>query len=312
MAARDKTPPGVLVILGPTGVGKTGSSVLVAKRLDTEIISADSMQIYRHMDIGTSKPSEDQLRVVRHHMISVVDPNEVFSSGRYIAMAVPIIERLHTEGKIPVVVGGTGLYIRAMTRGLFDAPEADWSLREELLTIERDTPGSLYARLKILDSQRANDLNSSDVRRIVRALEVCIRSGTTMSALHEQLTTPLPFKFLKIGLTRHRHELYRMIENRVDSMVRKGLVNEVQRIMAMKPCHTALQAIGYKEIARHVNGEIKLDEAVMIVKRSSKRYAKRQYTWFRKEKGVEWIDITGITDDITISDMILDRVRGGL
>ncbi len=307
-----KDNPPVLVILGPTGVGKTGASILVAQHLDSEIISADSMQIYRHMDIGTAKPSDRQLNTVKHHMINKIDPSEEFSSGKYIEQVVPVIERLHERGKIPVIVGGTGLYIKAMTRGLFDAPGADWGLREELLAIEKDEPGCLYEKLETLDPKRAGEIVPTDIRRIVRALEVCKKSGKPMSELHERLTKPLPFTFIKTGLTRDRNELYRMIENRVDVMIQEGLVDEVKRVMDMKPCHTALQAIGYKEIVRHFNGEIGLDEAIMVVKRASKRYAKRQYTWFRKEQDVNWIDSTGITDEVVMSELIIKRISDAL
>ncbi len=295
----------VLVILGPTGVGKTGASIRVAAHFDTEIISADSMQIYCSMDIGTAKPTPEEREAVVHHMIDVVGPAEEFSAGRYIEAVVPILDALHVRGRMPVIVGGTGLYIKAMTRGLFDAPDADWDLREELLAIEKDEPGGLYTRLTVLDPDRAKELIPADIRRIVRALEVCIRSGKPMSELHRDLTQPLPYEFIKIGLTRERKELYRMIDARVDTMIEKGFVDEVRKLLTMDPGRTPLQAIGYKEMIRHLKGELTLDEATTLIKRDSRRYAKRQYTWFRKEEGIHWLDITGMYDEEEIGNLII-------
>ena len=223
----------VIILLGPTGVGKTGAALLLAKKLDTEIISADSMQIYRHMDIGTAKPSREERAFVTHHMIDIVDPWENFSTGRYISMIVPIIEDLHKKGKIPVVVGGTGLYIKAMTRGIFSGPSADWTLREELLSMEKEEAGSLYAYLKKLDPEAAEKITPNDTRRIVRALEVYLKGHASISEMQQRLTQPLPYDFIKIGLSRDRKELYRIIEERVDAMIRHGLMNEVKMVMDM-------------------------------------------------------------------------------
>jgi tRNA dimethylallyltransferase len=288
------SPNKVIVILGPTGVGKTGASVLLAKAMDTEIISADSMQIYRHMDIGTAKPSREEMSGVKHHMIDMVEPSEPFSVGKYVEMVAPIIEEIHKRGKIPVMVGGTGLYIKAMTRGLFSGPSADWNLREDLLAMEAEHTGSLYARLKKLDPEAASRTMGADTRRIVRALEVCLKAETGITELQKNLTRPLPYTFILIGLTRERKELYELIEKRVDAMLAKGLVDEVRDLLRMNPGKTAMQAIGYKEIALSFRGEPSLDEAVRTIKKRSKNYAKHQFTWFRQEKGIQWLDITGL------------------
>jgi tRNA dimethylallyltransferase len=286
----------IIVLLGPTGVGKTTLSIHIAKALNTEIISADSMQIYRHMDIGTAKPGPDDLCRIRHHMIDIVDPWESFSTGKYISMVQPIIDGLHKKKKMPLVVGGTGLYIKAMTRGIFSGPSADWSLRSMLLAMDKEEPGSLFPYLKELDPEAAGKITPGDTRRIVRALEVCLTSNSRISDMQKSLTRPLPYKFIKIGITRDRKELYRMLEERVDAMARSGLVEEVRKILAMHPDRTPMQAIGYKEIAMHLEGKIPLDEAVRLVKRATKRYAKRQFTWFRKEEDIHWVDVTGISD----------------
>ena len=298
----------VIILLGPTGVGKTGTSILLAKAFDTEIISADSMQIYRGMDIGTAKPSEGQRAAVKHHMIDIVDLSEPYSVGRYIEDVKPIIETLHKKGKLPIIVGGTGLYIKAMTRGIFSGPSADWKLRDELVALEEEQNGVLYNYLQELDPDAAAKIMPADTRRIIRALEVCLKTKQGISELQQRLTKPLACEFIKIGLTRDRNELYKIIEERVDGMIKAGLVDEVKKILSMNPDKIPMQAIGYKEIAMYINGNIKLEEAVRLIKRGTKRYAKRQFTWFKKEEDIHWIDITGIHD----SNEIFMRVRQAL
>ncbi|MDP3047850.1 MAG: tRNA (adenosine(37)-N6)-dimethylallyltransferase MiaA [Thermodesulfovibrionales bacterium] len=293
----------VIILLGPTGVGKTEVSILLAKALDTEIISADSMQIYRGMDIGTAKPSEEQRMSVKHHMIDIISPSEPYSVGRYIEDVTPVIDELHRKGKIPIIAGGTGLYIKAMTRGIFSGPSADWKLREELASLEEGQSGALYSYLQELDPEAASKIMPADTRRIIRALEVCLKTKKGISEFQQKLTTPLPYEFIKIGLRRERKELYRMLEARVDKMIEAGLVDEVKKLIAIhpfsdSPIHllSSMQAIGYKEIAMYLNGEIPFEEAIRLIKRSTKRYAKRQFTWFNKEEDILWIDITGIQD----------------
>ncbi len=303
----------VIVLLGPTGVGKTGAAMILARELHTEIISADSMQIYRHMDIGTAKPSPAERAAVRHHMIDIVDPVVSYSAGRYIVEVRPIMERLHQEGKTPLVVGGTGLYIKAMTRGLFIGPSTDAELRDGLLAREQEQKGSLYEFLCSIDPAAACRIERNDLRRIIRAIEVCIKSGSTISSFQKELTQPLPYNFVKIGLTRERKELYAMIDERVDSMLKQGLIEEVEKILGMKPDRTPLQAIGYKELARFLGHEIGMEEAVRLIKRNSRRYAKRQLTWFGQEAGIHWIDVTGLHDSRSIASQVsaaLMVVRG--
>lgn len=296
----------VIILLGPTGVGKTGAAILLAKALDTEIISADSMQIYRHMDIGTAKPTPEELAAVKHHMIDVAGPTEAYSTGQYIEAIVPVIEKLHSRGKVPVITGGTGLYIKALTRGIFAGPSADWQLRDELLLDESENPGSLHGRLAEVDPEAARKIEQNDIRRIIRGLEVCLKSSGTISGMQQSLTIPLPYEFIKIGLTRGRKELYTLIEQRVDAMVAAGLAAEVRNLLALQPDKTPMQAIGYKEMALHLGGGITLEEAIRLIKRNTRRYAKRQFTWFRKEEGIRWIDVSGLSEPRDIFDRIMN------
>ncbi|MCI0469004.1 MAG: tRNA (adenosine(37)-N6)-dimethylallyltransferase MiaA [Nitrospirae bacterium] len=301
-----------VILLGPTSVGKTALSILIAKQLNTEIISSDSMQIYRRMDIGTAKPSKDEMQAVKHHMIDIVEPWESYSTGRYIEDAQPIIHRLSAEGRIPIITGGAGLYIKAMTRGIFEGPAADWDLRNRLFDMEKERQGCLYDRLKRIDAAAALKIMPNDTRRIIRALEICLKSDKSMSESQRDSTTPLPYEFIKIGITRDRSELYAMIEQRVDRMIEKGLVDEVVNVIGLikskgySPlpiahcplpiAHSSMQAIGYKEIAMHLNGEISIKDAIALVKKRTRNYAKRQFTWFKKEEGIRWIDATGSQD----------------
>lgn len=307
----------VVILLGPTGVGKTGVALLLAKEMKTDIISSDSMQIYRHMDIGTAKPSPGELREVRHHMIDVAEPWESYSTGAYVESVRPVLQALHEHKKIPLIVGGTGLYIRAMTRGIFTGPSADWTLRASLLANEEREHGSLFTRLKSLDPEAASRIMPADTRRIIRALEVCMKSESTLSDLHQTLTRPLPYEFIKIGITRYRKELYSLIDSRVDAMMEEGLLDEVKKIMLMMEEHCggrpvesfpSMQAIGYKEFVRHLAGELSLEEAVMLVKQRSRNYAKRQFTWFRKEEAIRWVDISGIHD----KNDVFQRIKAAL
>lgn len=310
----------VIILLGPTGVGKTEVSILLAKALETEIISADSMQIYKGMDIGTAKPSREQREKVRHHMVDIVEPSESYSAGRYIEDVTPVIDELHRRGKIPIVAGGTGLYIKAMTRGIFSGPSADWKLREELASLEEGQSGALYSYLQELDTEAALRIMPADTRRIIRALEVYLKTKKGISEFQQKLTTPLPYEFIKIGLRRERKELYRMLEERVDKMIGAGLVEEVKKLTSLVSKSklptgridqttnfelSCMQAIGYKETETYLNGEMPLEEVIRLIKRSTKRYAKRQFTWFKKEEDILWIDITGIQD----VNEIFKRVR---
>lgn len=320
-----------LILLGPTGVGKTAASLLLAQHLQTEIISSDSMQIYRGMDIGTAKPTRAEQSLVRHHMIDVADPWEHYSTGTYIETVAPLMERLHAEGKTPLVVGGTGLYLKAMTRGIFKGPGANAILRADLQESERKSPGILYRRLQELDPPAAARIMPNDHRRIIRALEVCLSGDATMSDMQHNATEPLPYAFVRVGLARERAELYRMIDRRVDLMMQQGLLDEAKNVLEAIRSNTgqgmsgadvqsaghrslpSLQAIGYKELISHFQGELPLRAAIELIKQRSRNYAKRQLTWFRRqEPDATWVDITGMMDPEPIFRKVLSALRGAI
>lgn len=309
----------VIILTGPTGVGKTDIAIKLAQLLNTEIISSDSMQIYRYMDIGTAKPNLEQRQAVKHHMIDIVNPWEYFSTGNYIEQTRKIIDKLIKQGKIPLIVGGTGLYIRAITEGIFKGPDADWDLRRELLNIENTKAGSLYSLLEKVDPLTAEKINPSDIRRIIRALEVFYKEGRSITELQMKTTKPLPYEFLKICIKRNREELYRMIEQRVDIMIASGLIEEVRKVFNMIRKNykediplPALQAIGYKEIGGYLADFYSLQEAIRLIKKRTKMYAKRQFTWFNKEKDIIWVDITGVFNSEETAKKIFDIIANNI
>ncbi|MDO8281482.1 MAG: tRNA (adenosine(37)-N6)-dimethylallyltransferase MiaA [Thermodesulfovibrionia bacterium] len=307
MTSPDNKP--VIILLGPTSVGKTGVSILLAKALKTEIISADSMQIYRHMDIGTAKPSPDELREVKHHLIDILSPGKSFSAGLFRDSAVKLIDELHQKNKIPLIVGGTGLYIRTLTAGLFEGPSADWKLRDELLETEHAKgDGYLHSYLEKIDPEAAKKIEPNDVRRIIRALEVSL-NDKKISEKQKSHTKPEPYDFIKIGLTRERKELYSLIDKRVNKMMQDGLLEEVLNLIALRPDRTAMQALGYKEMSLYIAGEVPLEEAVELIKKRTRNYAKRQMTWFRKEPDINWVDLTGLYDSNTMFEKILSDIE---
>lgn len=294
--------PKILIITGPTATGKTRLSVELAKNLGGEVVSADSMQIYRGMDVGTAKVTNDEMQGVAHHMIDVADPMEDYSVSRYVAEATACIGDILSRGKLPIVAGGTNLYIDSLVRGLdFAQTQEDKALREEL-NAQYDALGgeAMLSRLGEFDPERAAKLHASDKRRIVRAIEIFTLTGETMTE-HDRKTQLLPPRFdaMKVALTfSDREMLYSRINSRVDIMVRQGLFDEVQALLnkGLSPESTAMQAIGYKEPAAYLRGEIGRDEAIEQIKLSSRRYAKRQLTWLRRDEAVRWIQWGAVPD----------------
>jgi len=285
----------LLIIVGPTAVGKTELSLSLAEEINAEIISADSMQVYRGMDIGTAKPSREERARVPHHLIDVADPREEFSVGDYLKLSEQAIADIRNRGKVPLVVGGTGLYVRALTNGLIEGPSADWELRAEMEEKERNSPGLLYSILDKVDPVSAAKIQPADIRRIIRALEVYQKEGTPISKQHEEHKASAAERPVRIaGLKRDRAELYKRIEERVELMMALGFLDEVKalRDMGCTRDMVSMYALGYKQLLAHLDGEITLDEAVGLIKRDSKRYAKRQFTWFNAEPRVNWVDLS--------------------
>lgn len=284
----------ILCVVGPTASGKTKLSIELAKRYDGEVLSCDSMQIYRGMTIGTAKPTAEEMDGVPHHMIDVADPGEAFSVSRYVEMADPILQDILARGKTCVIVGGTGLYVDSLIAGRSFAPFPETGKRQELERLAAEQ--GIDAVLDILrrhDPDSAARLHPSDRRRIIRAAEVWLETGKTITQ-HNRETQAVPPKYspLWLGLDfTDRAELYARIDRRVDLMMADGLIEEIQSLLhnGTPPTATALQAIGYKETMAALRGEMTMAEAVDKIKQESRRYAKRQLTWFRRNKDIHWI-----------------------
>ncbi len=285
----------LLCVVGPTASGKTALAVELALRVGGEVVSCDSMQVYRGMDIGTAKPTAAERKGVPHHMLDVVAPSEEFSAARYAAEAGVIVDDILSRGKTPILAGGTGLYLRALVRGLPPSMPDDGGLTRQKWQDFALQNGSaaLWAALQNIDPETADRLPHNDLRRIVRALEVFDLTGVPLSE-HHRLTQAVPprYETFMLGLRpADRGSLYRRIEARVDDMLVRGLVGEVQTLLGsgLSPQATAMQAIGYKEVAAHLAGLCSLPEAAAAVKIASTRYAKRQLTWFSRQEDTRWL-----------------------
>jgi tRNA dimethylallyltransferase len=303
--------PLLIILAGPTAAGKTDASILLAQELCAEIVSADSMQIYRGMDIGTAKPSEHQRALVRHHLIDILKPDQPYSVGDYLRDSKTAIDGILAAGRLPLIVGGTGLYIRALTRGLFQGPSADPELREQLLKRETE-PGLLYADLVKLDPDAAHKIHPNDLRRTIRALEVIYLKDRKLSEYqHEHAFKDRPYQFELIFLFRSRAELYPRIESRIDRMIEEGLEAEVRNLMdqGYGPELTSMKGLGYQHFLDFHLGKTSRQEAIALLKRDTKRFAKRQFTWFRREPQARWVDITGLTRAEEISRQIKKNIE---
>ncbi len=292
----------VILLAGPTGVGKTALAIKLAQRLGTEIINADSLQVYRHMDIGTAKPTPDEQRAARHHLLDVVFPDEPFDAARYAALARPIVHEMQQSGRPPLVVGGTGLYIKTLTKGICPGPPSDPVVRRGLLEeIETVGTAGLHRKLMEVDPPMAARLHPNDKQRILRALEVFLASGRRLSQWQEEHGfREEVYPTIKLFLVRPREELYDRINRRVDAMMEQGFLDEVQRLLDMGygPELKPMQSLGYKQLARHVIEGTVLADAIDEIKRESRRYAKRQLTWFRSDPELHWLDPSREADAI--------------
>ncbi|HNW85872.1 MAG TPA: tRNA (adenosine(37)-N6)-dimethylallyltransferase MiaA [Candidatus Limiplasma sp.] len=289
-----KTP--VLCIVGPTASGKTALAVQVAQALGGEIISMDSMQIYRRMDIGTAKPTLEERGNIPHHLIDILEPTEPFTVAEYAAQAEAEIQAVNARGSLPILAGGTGFYLRALTDGLsLGGVKSDPALRDSLRRIAAEPGGirRLHDRLRAVDPISAEKLHENDVQRVSRALEVFELTGKPFSA-QEQVMADRPFQFCLLGATMERALLYQRVNERVDRMLRQGLLREIQSLLdAGVPAQAqSMQGIGYKELTPALLKRVPLSDAVTALKQNTRHYAKRQWTWFRANPEVQWLDMT--------------------
>jgi len=293
--------PSLIVICGPTGIGKTAAGIEAAEAFGGEIISADSMQIYKYMDIGTAKPTSEERARIFHHMIDIIEPDKEFSAAKFALTAAEKIESIRERGNIPFMVGGTGLYIKALVHGLF-SPGTSFSDTRNRLKKEAETNGteSLYKRLLESDRGAADKIHPNDTFRIIRALEVYETTGMSISEHHKKHRfSGNRFNVLKIGLTTDREDLYKQIEKRVDLMIEAGFAEEVKRLLEMNyPAGLkSMQSIGYRHMVEYMAGRIPLDETIRTLKQDTRRFAKRQMTWFNADPEIVWVK-PDQTDDI--------------
>lgn len=285
----------VVAIVGPTAIGKSRVGIEVAKRLQTEVLTADSRQVYREMDVGTDKPTLSERQGVPHRLIDLVNPDQSFNAGDFRQAAILEISRLHQTGTLPLVIGGTGLYIRALLRGLCPGPPADWDLRQRLAQdAAKHGPQFLFEQLQGVDPELARRLHPHDQPKIQRALEVFAILGKPFSQVQaEHQFSDMPYPYLIIGLTMDRPTLYERIETRVELEIEKGLVQETQRLLDRGYDRElgSMKGLGYKQFSGYMAGEYSYTEAVRILKRDTRHFAKRQMTWFGKEPGIQWLSI---------------------
>lgn len=305
----------LVVLVGPTATGKSSLALALAERVGGEIVAADSMQVYRGLDIGTAKPSADDRSRIPHHLIDIVDPDQPFTAADYVKLASAAIVEIRARRRLPIVVGGTGLYIRALFYGLFDGPGGMTPLRETLYQ-EASRVGSaiLHRRLETIDPESAAAIHPNDLFRIVRALEVATACGRPISTLRLEARRnhrPVPGPVLRFALDRSRQKLYQRIEARVEAMMAQGLLREVRNLLDQGYAGTLrpLRAIGYRHMIEHLTGQTRLDEAVASLKRDTRRYAKRQLTWFRHQDEIERLLVEGSAADERILHVLVERIE---
>ncbi len=306
----------LVILTGPTAVGKTKLSIELAKRIGGEIISADSMQVYKYMDIGSAKIMPEEMDGVMHHLIDVLEPTEDFDVFRFQQMAKEAMEGIYERGHIPVIVGGTGFYIQALLYDIdFTQSDEDNELRRQLeLFAQEHGAHALHERLRECDPQAADEIHENNVKRVVRAIEYYEQTGEKISEHNkEQREKESPYNFCYFVLNDDRAKLYERIEQRVDIMLESGLVKEVEGLLAMgcNKSGTSMQGLGYKEIIDYVQGEIDLDRAVYLIKRDTRHFAKRQITWFKREKDVVWVqkDKLGQDENAIFSFMLEELAK---
>lgn len=286
--------PKVIIIAGPTASGKTAIALTLAREFQAAIVSADSVQVYRFLDIGSAKPTLSERNSVQHYMIDIRYPDQDFSAGDYVKEARAVIEKIVEKSMVPLVVGGTGLYIRLLRGGIADLPQADIKLRSKFRELEqKEGSGSLFRKLEAIDPASAQKIGPSNLGRILRALEVFELTGRPISEFHkDHALRDCPYEILYVGLTSQREKLYRSIDNRVDSMINGGLLEEARDLFdrGYNKNLKSLQSLGYRHAGMVLAGEMDLSEATQVMKKDTRHYAKRQLTWFRSEPDVRWFD----------------------
>lgn len=304
----------LLALVGPTGIGKTELSLEIARRLPAEIIVVDSMQVYRGMDIGTGKPAAEALRAVPHHGLDLADPEEEFDVLRYAQAVGPAIEQALARGRWAILVGGCGLYLRVLLNGLCQAPGRDPEVRSRLLEeASRVGAAVLHSRLESVDPAAAKKIHPNDLRRIVRALEVFEVSGRPISRWQEETTRPAGelAGCRIVGLTCGREGLYDRIRRRVDGWLEAGWLEEARSLSRRPLSRTAREALGYRELYRHLEGRMDWDETRSLIHKNSRRYAKRQWSWFRRDPRVRWMNVDGM-DSVSAAEALLQKGSGTL
>lgn len=302
----------IIIIAGPTAVGKTEYAIEIAKAVNGEIVSADSMQLYKYMDIGSAKPSGEELSQIQHYLVDQIDPREKFSVVQYQKLAKAAIREIFNKGKIPVVSGGTGLYINSLMYEMdFAAPPSDEAFRKELETLaEQKGREYLHSRLAELDSDAAARIHPNNVKKVIRAIEAA-ENGSKIRAFDKASVPAADYEVLLAGLTRDRKELYERINRRVELLIEKGLVNEVSSLMQMGLGYDdiSMKGIGYKEIIGSLEGRYTLDEAIELIKKNTRHYAKRQLTWLRRYDNIKWFNLSSYEDKTMAMGDILKWLR---
>ena len=305
----------IVAICGPTAVGKTAYSIEIAKKFDGEIVSCDSMQLYKYMDIGSAKPSLDELNQVKHHLIGIVDPSEMFSVAKYKELANDAIDDIISRGKLPIIAGGTGLYLDALLFDLdFAAEPSDDNLRDELYKIAEEKGNlELHAILNECDPDSAKRIHPNNVRRVVRAIESA-KSGNKLKDFAKDLSLNDKYEFILIGLRRDREELYDRINRRVDVLVKEGLFEEVKmlREMGLSESDISMKGIGYKEVLAYFDGEYDLETAIDTIKKNTRHFAKRQITWLKRYDDMKWFDLSESKEDNDSIREIITWLEKGL
>ncbi|MBN9302161.1 MULTISPECIES: tRNA (adenosine(37)-N6)-dimethylallyltransferase MiaA [Dysgonomonas] len=294
----------LIVLLGPTGVGKTALSLNLAEHYLSPIISADSRQFFKGLEVGTAAPTTAQKKRVAHHLVGMLDVTGYYSASEFERDALNIIEDLHKSHDVLIATGGSMMYIDALCNGIDDVPTIDESLRKEVYELyEREGLEPIRAQLKVLDPDFYNEVDLKNYKRVIHALEVCLMTGKPYSSFRTQTKKERPFEIIKIGLTRDRAELYERINNRVDEMISSGLLEEAGRFYPQRHLN-ALNTVGYKELFKYLDGEWTLDFAIEKIKQSTRIYSRKQITWFKRDKEIHWINLSETSEDDALKKII--------